>query len=304
MQPNEKNRAAPRRDDRWSVMDVLRESTRFLERKGIENPRTHSERLMAMILGCTRLDLYLRFEDVLSTKERQALKALLHRRAMGEPLQYILEETEFMSLPFRLTSDVLIPRPETEILVEAVIRKMKPPGRVRLLDVGVGSGNIAVSLASYIPAAEITGVDLESGVIKVARENAELNGVADRIRFIRADVTADGFSGLVEHGYDGCVSNPPYVSLEAWETLPREIREYEPRTALCDEGTGLRFFHIIASAAWNVLRGGGSLFFEVGDSQAEPVVGILEKNGYTGIETVPDLNRIPRVVFGMKPVRE
>ena len=288
-------------DEGWTVMEVLRESSVFLERKGFENPRLQAERLMAHVLQCERIDLYLRFEDSLDRKTRDVLKSLLLRRARQEPLQYILGTTEFMSLQFTVNSHVLIPRPETETLVETMINRMKHRGKIRLLDVGVGSGNISVSLAFYLPDALVVGVDVEEKILEVAADNARSNGVSDRIRLCSADVTQEIFHTALEAPFDGVVSNPPYVSSAEWNTLPAEIRQFEPRIALCDEGSGLRFFRAIAPAMLPLLRCGGIIAFEVGDSQAGDVVDILTSTGYRAVETVQDLNGIKRVVTAIKP---
>ena len=287
---------------RWRLIDVLRESTAFLHRKGVENPRLQSERLMSKVLGCSRIDLYVRFEDAVKSTDRRELKSMLHRRVQHEPLQYILGETEFMSLPFKVSPEVLIPRPETEILVETIIEKMKSVGHLRVLDVGVGSGNIAVSLAVALPGAEIVGVDVDKPILALAGANALLNGVEERVQLIQADVRRTQFTQALKGKFDVIVSNPPYVSLDEWDSLPPEIREFEPRAALCDEDSGLRFFEFIAPAAFEMLEFGGKLFFEVGDSQSASVREMLKRFGYTAIEILPDLNSILRVVVGTKPV--
>ena len=288
-----------RENKTWRLMEVLREATAFLEERGIENPRLNAERLLGHALGLSRMDLYLRFEQPLSPREREIFKTLLRRRASHEPLQYILGETEFMSLPFKVVPDVLIPRPETETLVERVVEEMKDRKTIRILDIGVGSGNLAVSLAHYLDGAEIVGVDVDSGVLSVAEENGRRNRVGERIRFAVADVREETFVGRVDPPFDAVVSNPPYVSLEEWKTLPEEIREHEPKEALCDGGDGFSFFRLIASRGKELLKSGGKLFFEVGDGQSGRVKEILTDSGYREITGHPDLNGIERVVRGV-----
>ncbi|MCK4822243.1 peptide chain release factor N(5)-glutamine methyltransferase, partial [bacterium] len=206
---------------------------------------------------------------------------------------------EFMSVPLKVSPDVLIPRPETELLVDKVIEEAKGLGDIRILDIGTGSGNVAIALACNLPVAIMTGVDLSGKILNVAMENAEKNGVKERIQFFQADVTEDDFYQQVQGSFDIVVSNPPYVSLEEWPGLPEEIREFEPRNALCDEKDGLDFFRIIAGRSGKILTSGGRLFFEIGDGQSESVRKILQKTGYIDIQIFQDLNRIDRIVRGV-----
>jgi len=282
----------------WRLIDVLKEATAFLESKGIENPRLNAERLMGHVLGISRIDLYVRFEQLLNKEERNAYKTLLKRRAKHEPLQYILGETEFMSLQFKLTPAVLIPRPETEILVEQVITSLGDQQGCRILDIGVGSGNIAVSLAKYLSRVNVVGIDTSNEVLALAKENAEWNGVGDQIQFVLADVNKEDFNRVIKGPFDLVVSNPPYISLDDFQKLSEEIREYEPREALCDGQDGLSFYQIIARKGIELLRSGGKLFFEIGDRQSQSVQLILKEAGYTSIRVFQDLNSMARVVQG------
>jgi release factor glutamine methyltransferase len=275
---------------------VLKEAALFLGRNGIENPRLNAERLLAFILKSDRVGLYLQFDKPLGAGERESFKALLKRRAGHEPLQYILGESEFMSLTFRVTPDALIPRPETEILVEKVLESFKPGGNVRILEIGTGSGCIAVSLAKMLPESSIDAVDVNPSALALAKSNAERNGVTDRLHFIQADVRGNVIVPIAEPAYDAVVSNPPYVSLSDWPNLPKDVHDFEPRTALCDEGDGLTFYRIIAGKAKAILSAGGKLFFEIGFRQKDSVFEILQSNGYNNIKAFPDLNGIDRVV--------
>ena len=288
----------------WKLVDVLKKATGFLDSKAIENPRLNGELLLCDLLGISRMDLYLQFDRPLTVDERNKYKDLLRRRESHEPLQYILGETEFMSLSFKVSSHVLIPRPETEILVERVIDCMKDKKHAHILDIGTGSGNIAVSLVRYLEGADVVASDVTKDILNIARHNAEVNGVSDKIRFTQADVSEEGFQKEFPSPFDVIVSNPPYVALEEWDTLPREIREYEPRTALCDEADGLTFYPIIAQKGKGMLKPGGFLFIEVGDGQGEKVCAILKKTGYTSVAMYPDLNGINRVVRGKTDRKE
>lgn len=277
---------------------MLKEAGLFLGRSGIADPRLNAERLLASVLKLDRMGLYLQFDKPLSSAERESFKALLKRRAGHEPLQYILGETEFMSLCFRVTRDVLIPRPETEILVERAVESCKGLGPVRILDIGTGSGCIAVSLAKMLPESNIDAADVSPSALSGARSNAELNGVAERVHFLEADVSGEDFIKTVHAPYDVVVSNPPYVSLAELPSLPKDVRDFEPRTALCDEGDGLSFYRIIALKAAILLSPGGKLFLEIGLGQKNSVFEILQSAGFTGIKAYPDLNGIDRVVKG------
>jgi len=279
---------------------VLQEATVFMRSRQIENPRLNAERLLAHVLSLTRIDLYLQFDKPLTTEEREAYKMLLRRQAGHEPLQYILGETEFMSLPFRVTPDVLIPRPETEILVEKVIERVQTVPSPTFLDIGTGSGCIAVSLAHYLPGARITAVDRSESALKIASENAEANGVADRIQFMPLDIRnpepPEKWDGL----FDAIVSNPPYVALSEWDRLTEEIRIHEPRIALCDEGDGLAFYRLIAEKTASWLKPEGTICLETGDGQTVSVQNIFKRNGFRTESIHADLNGIDRVLIFSK----
>ncbi|HDQ45459.1 MAG TPA: peptide chain release factor N(5)-glutamine methyltransferase [bacterium] len=280
----------------WRLGEVLKEATAFLESRRIESPRLNAERLLARMLAVTRIDLYLRFEQPLTPEEREHYKALLRRRADHEPLQYILGETEFMSLPFLVTPDVLIPRPETEILVEKAVEKFQAFPSPAILDVGTGSGCIAVSLARYLKGARITAADVCTKALAVAAANAEKNGLAERIRFRLLDVRDPEAGADLGGAFDAVVANPPYVAAAEWGGLPEEIRFYEPREALCDEGDGYTFYRYIASRAFRWLRPDGLILLETGDGQAGKVRDIFSERGYFSEGVYSDLNGTSRVV--------
>ncbi len=280
----------------WRTMDVLQEATSFLKTKKIDDARLNAERLLAHILNLSRVDLYLQFEKPLTQIERDAYKELLKRRAQHEPLQYILGETEFMSLPFKVNPDVLIPRPETEILVEEVIEYTKDRSS-KILDIGTGSGCIAVSLAHALGKSQITAWDINARALETARGNAHLNHISDNILFEQVDILNYNPDG---NKYDVIVSNPPYISKEDWFSLQPEIVEFEPKVALSDEKDGLTFYRKISEIAWEILETGGHLFYEMGDTQSESISKILRDHGFKNIKITEDLNKIPRVIQGEK----
>lgn len=264
-----------------------------MKSKGISDSRLNAERMLAHLLDLKRIDLYLQFDRPLNTHERDAYKVLLRRRVAHEPLQYVLGETEFMSLTFRVSPDVLIPRPETETLIERIFEDAKTEPIHTILDIGTGSGCIAISLAANLQDAQISGLDASSSALEIAAQNAELNGVQDRIQFVEGDIRDDL---EFESRFDVVVSNPPYIALNEWDGLDEEIQNFEPRMALCDESDGLSFYRVIAQKSKSLLQKGGRLYLEVGDTQSESVHTLLGEAGFKGVEIFQDLNQINRVV--------
>lgn len=268
----------------------------------IDNPKTTAELLLGYALGWKRSRVYLDSQALVSRDTLTLLEDMLERRLSREPLQYIIGETEFMSLPFLVDPSTLIPRPETELLVEQVLEYAqdlwKHQDSVNIVDLGTGSGNIAISIAHYLPNARITAIDISGDALAVAAENAHVNNVDDRISFQRASVfelDIDTFRDV-----QVVVSNPPYVARADVSTLQEEIKNFEPLTALHDGANGFRFFPVISGQASQWLVPGGGMFFEVGDGQAETVQRILRDNGYAHVRAIPDLRHIDRVVTGTK----
>jgi release factor glutamine methyltransferase len=218
----------------------------------------------------------------------------LEQRYRGEPIQYITGAAEFFGLPFHVTCDVLIPRPETEHLVEKAIALAAALPAPRIVDVGTGSGAIAVALAHHLPHAHVTAVDISPAALKIAGENARLNGVADRVRFLHGDLLGpvDG-----EH-FDFVVSNPPYVPETDRPSLAVEVRGFEPALALFAGGDGLDIYRRLVPAAVAVLGHGGRLLLEIGFGQADAVSDLLRANGFERIEGTSDLQGITRVLCG------
>jgi len=277
-----------------TVLESLNLSTDFLEKKGIESPRLNAQLLLAEILNCKKLDLYLKFDRPLSEEETEKYRSWVLRRSKFEPLQYIIGKVEFYGLPFKVTPDVLIPRPETEILVEEVINFCKNKKSIRILDIGTGSGNIPVALAKNMNGADITAIDISEKAITIAKENANVNSVENKINFITADVNS--FS--VNDKFDCVISNPPYVSKEEFQTLQQEIKDYEPRIAVTDSNDGLDFYRVIAAQSKKLLKPGGKIFLEVGKDQSGFVKQLFEQNGFINVQCVKDLPQIERVVSG------
>jgi len=278
-----------------TVLESINLSTEFLKNKGVESPRINAELLLAKILNCKRLDLYLSFDRPLSDSETNQYREFIRRRSKFEPLQYIIGEVEFYGLDFKVNNTVLIPRPETEILVEKIIEENKEKPGIKILDIGTGSGIIAICLAKYLVDPRIIAIDLSEDTISVAKENAVLNSVENLIDFEIKDILKDEIN---DYGFDLIVSNPPYISSEEFPTLQQELRIYEPKVALTDESDGLSFYRTITSIGNKILNKNGKIYFEVAQNQANKVRMILESGDFFNINFQKDYLNIERVVSG------
>ncbi len=285
---------------RWTVRDLMKVSIDYLTRKGIDEARLTVELLLSHALEWPRLRLYTHHDLPLAEDELQRFRSLLRRRLSQEPVQYIIGEAHFMGLQFHVDERVLIPRPETETLVEQVILwcKEQETGRVlRLLDIGTGSGNIALSCAKFVKDLHVTCVDNNAGPLDVAWTNAERHGVRDRVVVREWDMTQEVPVEL-RHSFDIVVSNPPYVPLAEWEHLLPHVRDAEPQRALTDGGDGFHFHRRIVGLAFDLLAVDGPVMLEVGDSQADEVARIMKQAGAMSVLVTEDLSRVPRIVTG------
>jgi release factor glutamine methyltransferase len=273
-----------------TVAEVLRRSTDYLKAKGVPSPRVDAEHLIAHALGITRLDLYLQYERSLTEEETVACRELVRRRGTREPLAYILGEWGFRRLMLKVDRRALIPRPETETVVERCLALADEVAAPDVLDVGTGTGAIALAIADERPEATVTAIDISEDALALAAENAERTGLAGRVRLLRHDL-ADGLPG---GPYDLVVSNPPYVEPEELDGLEPEVREWEPREAL----VGPSVTKGVAEGARDVLRPGAALVLEVADSTAVAVSELLGELGYTDVLATSDLAGRDRVVEG------
>ncbi|HUX27876.1 MAG TPA: peptide chain release factor N(5)-glutamine methyltransferase [Terracidiphilus sp.] len=261
-----------------------------------DRARRDAEQLLLHVVRRNRAALLAHSKEELDDTLAARYLALLGRRLTGEPIQYIFGQTEFYGLPLRVTRDVLIPRPETEHLVEKVIELASRYSEPRIVDVGTGSGAIAVALAHKLPDAHVTAIDLSAAALAIAQENAELNGVADRIRFLHGDLLAP----VAEEQFDIVVSNPPYVPDADHASLSVEVRDYEPAQALFAGSDGLSVYRRLIPAACAVLVSGGWLALEIGHGQSVAIRALLAGSGLHPIEFVADLQGIPRVASGRR----
>jgi release factor glutamine methyltransferase len=273
-----------------TVGDVLKASTEYLARKVVPSPRVDAQHLVARALGLSRLDLYLQHDRALTDAELSAARELVRRRGTREPLAYVLGDWDFRRLTLTTDRRALIPRPETEIVVDRCLALLDGAGSPEVLDVGTGSGAIALAIASEHPGVHVVAIDASEDALALAAENAERTGLADRVTLGRHDL----LTGLPGGPYDLVVSNPPYVLPEEIETLEPEVRDWEPRTALVGRGAT----EAIVAAAPGVLRPGGELVLEVGDGTASAVAELLRDAGFQRVVRTPDLTLRERVVEG------
>jgi release factor glutamine methyltransferase len=273
-----------------TVLEVIRSATEYLSKHGVEQPRLNAEHLLAAALGRRRLDLYLEFDRPLSDQERAPLRDTVRRRGAGEPLQYLLGEWDFCGRTFHVDSRALIPRPETEQLVEFLLAEPFPENS-RVCDVGTGSGVIAVTLALERPTWCVAAIDLEEPALSLAKENAARHGVIDRIDFHLADLHPDE-----PVAYDLVAANLPYIPSTDLQNLQREVR-FEPRSALDGGGDGLEAIRRLVNRSTSLLKPGGLLALEFGVGQAENISRIASGIGALNFRVEKDHQDIPRFAF-------
>lgn len=274
----------------WTVLKVLDWTKGYLAGKGVENARLEAEWMLCDVLGLDRVGLYLNFDRPLTDQELAAYREMVARRARREPLQYILRSQEFHGLDFEVTPAVLIPRHDTEVLVGEALKRY--PTARRVLDIGTGSGCIAVALARHLPEADVAGVDRSAEALEVAARNADRNGVA--VRFLKGSL----FTPVEGERFDLVVSNPPYIPTADLADLQPEVRDFEPSAALDGGADGLDFYRLMIPAAPPYLTPGGWLMVEVGISQAERVRELFAQAGFAEIFAAKDPAGIERVVGG------
>lgn len=275
-----------------TVLEVLQSTTGYFRKRNIDSPRLNAEHLLAHVMGRKRIDLYLEFERRLPESELTPLRELVKRRGSGEPLQHLLGTVEFCGRSFRCDKRALVPRPETEQLVELLISRFKSEiAYSRMIDVGSGSGVIALTLAAEFPKAEIVGADISEEALMLARENAERLGLADRVRFLRSNLLKN-----VQSDFDVIIANLPYVSTEDRHNLSREVL-HDPEVALFAGARGDELLRQLISLAPSWLRPGGILAMEIGIGQSETLVAALAAKNYRDIWTEKDYSGVIRFLF-------
>jgi len=280
----------------WTVREVLSWTRGYFEDAGIVQPRLEAEILLAHALEVERLHLYLSPDKPLTADERTKFRAFIQERRAGTPLQHLIGEVTFFGLRFKVRRDALIPRGETEELLDRTLRLVTRDQAARCLDLGTGSGVIAVCLARYLPLASVTAADISPDALALAHENALLNGVADRVAFLESN-WFENVSGT----FDLIVSNPPYVETETIESLAVEVRDHEPRVAL-DGGTdGIEQIRLLVAGAGEHLEAGGCILLEIGHGQGDRVRRLFVDAGLQDVAIETDLSGLERFAVARRP---
>jgi len=281
----------------WKLLEILEETSRFFTDRGIPDARLQAELLLADLLGLKRLDLYLQFDRPLHVEEVDRYRSYVRQRVKRVPLQYIVGTAAFRYLELSVTSDVLIPRPETEILVDIALEKLADLSAPHCLDLCCGSGAIALSLVHEHAEAFVTGSDLSQSAIAVSAANAQKWALEERVEWLCGDL----FTTVADRQFHLISSNPPYIRQADIATLEPEVRDHEPHLALDGGEDGLAFYRQICNSAADFLFPNGYLLLEVGDGQADQVCALLQQTGaYRSVDVSVDLNDIPRVVIAEK----
>ena len=278
-----------------SVSESLLKATEILKNSGLAEARRDAASLLGYSLCRDRAYLIAHSDRILTEEENSRFLRLVERRASREPLQYITGKQEFYELEFTVTPDVLIPRPETELIVENAIEFLRGRDEPRFCEVGVGSGCIAVSVLHNSSHAFALGLDISAKALAVARKNAEKHGVSARLTLVQLDV----FSVLKGGDFDLIVSNPPYIPAADIEKLQSEVRDHEPLNALTDGADGLSLIRRIVAESPAHLKPGGQLLMEIGYSQSEAVEALFDRTVWPELDIIPDLQGIPRMVKGI-----
>jgi release factor glutamine methyltransferase len=291
-----------------TVLEAIQRSGEFLTKKGVDSPRLQTELLLAHLLGLPRMQLYLNFERVLTEEDVNKFRELVKRRGQREPLQHILGSTSFCGLEITVNRNVLVPRPETELLAErgwqflnqlsAETSKSnthpRPLQAISALDFGTGSGCLAIALADKCPAALLHAMDSSEQALEMARQNAARLGAGDRIHFVLGKGLQTLPPGIV---FNLIISNPPYIPTAEIETLQPEVRDFDPRQALDGGADGLDFYRQLASKASERLSAGGKIMLEFGDGQAKSLANIFESENWVVEEIVEDYTHRPRILI-------
>ena len=299
--PKEEKKVSEEKDYTLENRELLQKSIEYLAKNNVQDSKLDAEYIFAHVLKVKRTILSMNLRKEIIAKEKEEIKNLLYKRAKDKkPLQYLLGEWEFYGYPFKVDERVLIPRADTEILVEQckfILNEIEKP---KVLDIGTGSGAIAITIAKEIPNSIVLGADISADALEVAVQNREINGVESNLKFIKSDV----FSSIKDIDYDMIISNPPYIPQEEYEELMPEVKIHEPQRALTDNGDGYYFYKKISEEAPKYLKVGGYLAFEVGYNQAQEVSELMRKSNFEILAIVKDYSGIERVVIGRKSGEE
>ena len=276
----------------WRIVDLIQWSESYFRDKSHQNPRLEIEWMLRSLLNCERLDLYMRFDEPLSGSQLSTLRGWVKRRSKNEPLQYITESCEFFGREFFVDTRVLIPRPETERLIDEAIKSIKHVRSPNILDIGTGSGCIAITLAKEIKNSNVIGIDKSIGSLQVSKKNsAELN--VENVTFFEMDI----LNQYPKEKFDLVISNPPYVPKSEMSGLMNDVKDFEPEIALTDFDDGLTFYKRISKIIPHILKDDSSCILELGiGNHPENVLSIFKQLGYSNLETINDYNGDKRVL--------
>ena len=280
----------------WRIIDVINWGVDYFENKSLENPRLEIEIFLQHILNCKKIDLYINFENKVSAPDLNTLKGYIKRRLRNEPSQYIVGKSNFYGRDFYVDNNVLIPRPETEILINACIEFLSMKDNPEIIDIGTGSGCIGITLAKEIPSSNVIAIDCSEKALAVAEKNAKNIGIKN-IDFVKSDFLKQ----TIDLRADLLVSNPPYIPKEDVSTLMADVKEYEPNKALTDNLDGLEFYRVFSKKFDPMIKIDGALIVEVGkDKHPLKAKKIFEKSGPVNVEMINDYNDDIRVLKVMK----
>ncbi len=286
--------------DKHTVSNLISWASKTLHDHDIDSPRLDAEVILSYLLDCKRITFYVHPDKSVENTVAVSYQKAIRRRSQQVPLQYITNHAEFMSLDFYIDERVLIPRPETELVVEAVIKKSQTLSKEKdivMVDIGVGSGNIAIALAKKIDKARVFAVDISPDALSVAAMNAQRHEVLNKITFLCGDIFTPLEGYGIETKIDFIISNPPYVSSDEFSTLQKDVRDYEPYIALVSGEDGLHMFKRIITHTNTWLRPGGFIIFEVGEKQAQQIAQFIENTGrFKKPELVKDYQNIYRII--------
>ena len=277
---------------KWRIIDIIKWGEGYFKTKDFDNPKQEIEWLLCDLLGLKRIDLYVKFEDKINDVNLNKLKSWINRRVKREPLQYITGETEFYGLKFKTTPQALIPRPETERLVEIALHNIGENSDSKLLEIGTGSGCIPIAISNEKPSLNILSLDISKSALELAEINAELNNCKN-IKFLEMDFLNETPKGK----FDILISNPPYIPVKEIEGIMPEVKNYEPRIALTDNEDGLVFYHRIAKKVKTLIKPKGVILLEVGTGDhPQKVFSLFKQAGYNQLELIKDFNNNERIL--------
>lgn len=286
----------------WTIQKLLNWITEYFTQKGMDSPRLSAELLLCHVLKLERIQLYTFFDRAVSKPELDTLRALVKRGAEHEPVAYLVGRCEFYSLSLTITPACLIPRPETELLVERAIHFLrKRSGSQAVLDLCTGSGCIAAAIAKNVATAQVTATDICDAALAVAAKNIEAHKLSERVRLLCGDLFDPVVKGLDAPAFDVIVSNPPYVSEGEYETLDKNVKDYEPKHALLAGVDGLDVYRRIVAQAGEFLKGDGALMMEIGYAQGAAVKALLEEAGdFQSVRIEKDLSNNDRIAIALR----